>query len=452
MDYRQAVAYLEGLGNLEQRGAQAIASAHFDLRRMEALLERIEHPERRPLTVHIAGTKGKGSTAAILAAVLVAAGYRTGLYTSPHLHSVRERFRVNGTPISPEAFAAQAAALAPHIEAVNAEARYGKLTTFEAWTALAFRYFAEQGVDVTVLETGLGGRLDATNVAPARLCLLTSLSFDHTQVLGNTIEAIAREKAGIIKPGAVVISAPQAPKAMAVIEAACAERRAARLVRLGVDVTWRRVAHDLEGQRFAVRGLRGEYLLRVPLLGAHQGENLALAVAAAEQLATLGLAVSEEALVQGCAAVRWPGRMELVRRAPLVLLDGAHNAYSAQVLANALADLPYERAHLVFGASADKDLRGMARALAPRFATVTVTRASGPRAADPALLTQLFHEAGHAADVVSALGRALEQAGPRDLVCVTGSLFLVAEARAALRGSGEDEAEPFPAVPQSISR
>ncbi len=441
MEYAAAAAYLESLAHLERSGAPAIAAAHFDLRRVEALLARLGDPHRRPFVIHIAGTKGKGSTAAMIASALQAGGYSVGLYTSPHLHTVRERFQVNSVPISQEAFAELATELRPHIETINAEAAYGRLTTFEAWTALAFRHFARAGVDVAVLETGLGGRLDATNVAPAKVCVITSISLDHTQVLGDTLAAIAAEKAGIIKPGATVVTAPQDAEAMAVIDEAARSRGARRLIHVGRDVAWERLGGDLEGQTYAVHGRLGTYRLSLPLLGRHQGENLAVAVAALEAAGEAGVPLPEGALAAGLGAVQWPGRLEVLRRRPLLVVDGAHNPYSIETLAAALADLPHERAHLVFGVSPDKDIPGMIAALGGAFASVTVTAAQGPRAAASDDLVALFAEAGLGAaaapSVEQALLRALGLAAPDDLVCVTGSLFLVAEARAWLLGIGE---------------
>jgi len=440
--YAAAAAYLENLAHLERGGAPAIAAAHFDLRRVEALLTRLGDPHRRPFVIHIAGTKGKGSTAAMIASALQAGGYRVGLYTSPHLHTVRERFQVNSALISQEAFAELATELRPHVEAINAEAAYGRLTTFEAWTALAFQHFFQERADVAVLETGLGGRLDATNVAPAKVCVITSISLDHTQVLGDTLAAIAAEKAGIIKRDSTVVTAPQAPEAIAVIEEAARQRGAARLIRAGDDVLWDRDSADLEGQTYTVQGRLDIYRPRLPLLGRHQGENLAVAVAALESAGEAGLRLPKDALVTGIGAVRWPGRLEVLRRRPLVVVDGAHNPYSIETLVAALADLPHERAHLVFGVSPDKDIPGMIAALGGAFASVTVTAAVGPRAATPEELVALFADVGLAAVAAStveqALHRALDQAAPEDLVCVTGSLFLVAEARAWLLGIEEE--------------
>ncbi|MBI4297638.1 MAG: bifunctional folylpolyglutamate synthase/dihydrofolate synthase [Chloroflexi bacterium] len=427
MDYSAAIEYLLSFTDYERLPGQAYAEANFDLRRVEALLAKLGNPHLGPRTVHIAGTKGKGSTAAMIASALQAAGHRVGLYTSPHLLDIRERFQVDGQLIHQNELAALVAQLKPKVEAVNREASFGLLTTFELLTALAFLHFARQRVDYQVLEVGLGGRLDATNVVVPSVCVITSLSLDHTAVLGPTLAHIAQEKAGIIKPGVVVVIAPQREGARAVLRAVCRDK-GARLVEVGQDITWEVLSRQEEGQALVVGGRQGRYKLWLPLLGDHQAENAAVAVAALEALEVDALSI-----VAGLAGVSWPGRLQILRRSPWLVVDGAHNPYSAAKLAQALRHyFDYQRLILVMGASSDKDIAGMAEALAPQASLVLATSSGHPRASDPKEIVLQFLNRGVEARVASGLESALRQAqayaGPRDLICVTGSLFLVAEA------------------------
>ncbi len=428
MDYQAALDYILRFADYERMPRSAIV---FDLRRVEALLERLGNPQEAAKSIHIAGTKGKGSTVAMIASILTQAGYRTGLYTSPHLLDFTERIQIDGRPIAKEAFARLVATIKPEVEAVNALKTIGELTTFEILTALAFAFFKEQEVDYQVLETGLGGRLDATNVVKPEVCAITSISFDHTDVLGDTLAQIAAEKAGIIKPGSTAVCAPQSPEAMAVILRTCQER-GVRLVRVGSDITWRRKAFSPEGQTFQLKGLIGEYEFNLPLLGEHQLENAATAVAVAEILVERGAKISPESMARGIAQVRWPGRLQILKRKPWFLVDGAHNADSTRRLVKALKQyFTYARALLIFGASSDKDIAGMVAELAPFPDTIIVTRSRHPRAVGPDRLVSEFSRRGIvpevAENVASAVELASARAKPADLICATGSLFVVAE-------------------------
>lgn len=428
MDYQTALDYILSFADYERLPRSALV---FDLRRVEMLLERLGNPQRVAKSIHVAGTKGKGSTAAMIASILTRAGYRTGLYTSPHLLSFTERIQIDGRPIVEDAFSRLVEALKAEAEIVNQSGVFGELTTFELLTALAFAYFKEMKVDYQVLETGLGGRLDATNVVKPEVCVITSISFDHMDVLGETLTRIATEKAGIIKSGSIVVCSPQFPEAMTVIEGVCRER-GVRLVRVGSDVTWRRKEFNLEEQSFQLRGIRGEYNLNIPLLGEHQVENAATAVAAVEVLADLGAAVSPQSIATGLAQVQWPGRLQILRREPWVIVDGAHNADSARRLAEALKRyFAFERMFLIFGASSDKNITGMVAELASLSSTVIVTSSRHPRAVETAMLIGEFSKRGIipevAENVTSAVELALARAAPGDLICATGSLFIVAE-------------------------
>lgn len=432
MNYREAEDYVLSFTNYEKIPGVPYTLASYDLRRMDELLVPIGSPHLAVKTVHVTGTKGKGSTSAMIAEVLSAAGYRTALYTSPHLLTIRERFQIDRQMITEAEFAALVTELKPLIEEVNRRAAYGNLTTFEILTVVAFLWFQRQKVDYQVLEVGLGGRLDATNVCRPEVCVITSISLDHTEALGKTVDRIAAEKAGIIKPGCVVVSAPQAPEAARVIEET-ARKQATGLVRVGTDVTWRPVSADLEGQSLVVRGRRSEYSVRIPLLGRYQLENASVAVAALEALVERGAKVTLEHMARGLALVSWPGRLQILRREPFLVVDGAHNGYSAGKLVQAIREiLRYDRCAMICGMSVDKDISGIVRELVALPARFIVTRANHPRAADPAAVAGEFAKHGVGAEIMArvddALRHALAQAGQADLVCVTGSLFVVAEA------------------------
>jgi len=448
LTYKEALDYIYSFTDYEKKSAYRYAPEHFDVGRVERLTALLDNPQHRFKAIHIAGTKGKGSTAATIASILWAAGYKTGLYTSPHLHTFRERIQLDGQLISEEAVADLIERLQPLVSQVE------DLTTFEIITALAFLYFAGQGADLAVLEVGMGGRLDATNIVTPLVAVITSLSYDHTLYLGSTLPLIAREKAGIIKDGAVVVSAPQLPEAMAVIEETCRER-GALLFRVGEQWTWQGGERNLEGQSFTVHlnnpttqppnhPTRYDFLSRgsrrhrywIPLLGEHQLANATTAVAVAELLPGLGVKISEEAIAQGLRHVRWPGRLEVLSHAPFLVVDGAHNADSAHKLAAALMNyFQYEHLILIFGASLDKDVAGMLQELLPLVHRVIATQAQHPRATEVQSLREALLARGcepfSSYNVAEALDYALRLAQERDLICATGSLFVVAEVREA---------------------
>ncbi len=411
-----------------------LKSAERGLRRTAALLDRLGRPQERYAILHVAGSKGKGSTSALAAAALGAGGHRVGLFTSPHLHAWRERVAVAGEPVAEETFAAltqRAVAAAEALEAARPD--LGQVTTFELLTALALDGFAAAGCAVAVVEVGLGGTYDATNVVRPAVAAITRLDFEHTAVLGATIEEIAANKAGIVEPGRPVVVSPQPPAALAVIEAAAAERGSPLLVG-GRDWRW-----SGDWRAFAADGPWGRYDgLGLALPGAHQVENAATALAALWCLHRAGLAVPEAAVRAGFAAVRWPGRFERVAvNGATVVLDGAHTPAAAAALAAALAEVyPGRRAVAVLGLGADKDPAALAAALAPVAASVVATRSTNPRAAPPEAVAAGARAAGLPTEVVPAVAAALARARARaaagGLVLVTGSLFAVAEAREAL--------------------
>ena len=431
MDYQQAIDYLSSYTDYEVVPRLAHNAANYDLRRVEELLARLGNPHLAARSVHITGTNGKGSTAAMVASALTLSGYITGLYTSPHLHTWRERVRVNGELISEEEFITLVERLKPEVEAVNQKATYGRLTTFELVTTLAYAYFELKRADFQVLEVGLGGKFDATNVIQPEVCLITSVSFDHTEVLGNSLPEIAAEKAGIIKSGSIVVTSPQPSEVAQVIEETCLGC-GVELVRVGSDVTWQSLSADFDRQLFRVRGRLGSYELSIPFLGRHQLDNAATAVAALEVLAEKGFGISRESIVDGLARVSWPGRLQILGHHPLLVVDGAHNPDSARRLRQSLEQyFEFDRAILIIGTSSDKDVVGIVSELTPLFDRVIVTRTRHPRAMAPPSIVAEFRRHGVEAQVAEAipeaLSLALNIAGTQDLVCATGSLFVVGE-------------------------
>ena len=428
MDFQTAVDYVLSFADYERLSRSAVV---FDLCRIEALLKRIGNPHLTAKSVHVAGTKGKGSTSAMVASVLTASGYRTGLYTSPHLHTIRERIKVDGRLISEGEFAALVEGLKPDIEHINRFGALGELTTFEILTALAFVYFNERAVDFQVLETGLGGRLDATNVVKPEVCVVTSISLDHTEVLGETIAQIAAEKAGIIKLGSKVVCAPQKAEAATVIEKVCRDRGAS-LIKIGEEITWRKTKINESGQSFHLKGTRDEYDLTIPLLGEHQLENAAAAVAALEIARDQAPGISAKSIATGLSQVYWPGRLQVLQRSPLFIVDGAHNADSASRLREALKQyFEFDDVILIVGTSQEKDISGIVAELSSLTSHVIVTRSAHPRAATTATLVSEFSkwdvDPEATEDIASAVSLALTKAKPGDLVCATGSLFVVSE-------------------------
>jgi dihydrofolate synthase/folylpolyglutamate synthase len=438
VQYLEALRLLQARDDWERTGSPADAG-RWDLRRMHSLLARLDDPHLGRRTVHVAGSKGKGSVSAMIDSVLRQTGVRAGLYTSPHLHRFVERIAVDGAPLSEDEFAGLVAAIWPHVEAEDADGRYGRISTFEALTAMAFVAFREQGVEYQVLEVGLGGRLDATNVFEQKdVCVITAISLEHTAVLGDTIAQIAEEKAGIITPGSTVIMAPQRESAADVIRRVCAER-GATLMEVAQTCALSRAKHDREGQDFSLRTRRATYRLHMPLLGRHQLDNAAAAILTLE---ALGLDFDEAALRAGLSAVRWPCRIELLKHKPLVVADGAHNADSARRLVQTLRDdLGVREAVLVVGCSGDKDLAALAAELAPIATRAIATRSRNPRARDPREIAAAFAEREIPVAIEEPVGAAVDAALAQldgEALVVCGSLFVAAEAREHVLGIAYD--------------
>jgi len=432
LNYSQAEEYLNSFTNYELVPGISYAQPGYDLGHVGELLSRMGDPQLAARTIHIAGTKGKGSVAAMIAQVLSGSGYKTGLYTSPHLHSLRERITVDGSLISEAEFAAAMVEIRPSIESMKLNTSFRQLTYFEALTALAFAYFKKKLVGFQVLEVGLGGRLDATNVTKPVVCIITPVSLDHTQILGNSVEEIAREKAGIIKPGCWVVLSPQPVEAASVINDICWEKKV-KVVQVGKDITWHKTGGDLHHQSLAIESRTSKYQVDIPLLGDFQLENAATAVAALEILTSEGFDISDTDLAQGFGRVKWPGRFHIMQENPLVLVDGAHNVASMRgLISNIKEYFSCKRIFLVFGTSCDKDIAGIISELVALSPQVIVTRAGHSRAAPLSTLAEEFSRRGIESEIIEtiseAISRALSIADRKDIICVTGSLFVVAEA------------------------
>ncbi|HXE92043.1 MAG TPA: folylpolyglutamate synthase/dihydrofolate synthase family protein [Terriglobales bacterium] len=442
MSYAAAVERLLALGH----ELHATPSHKFDLGNMRVLLEALAHPERKFSSVLIAGTNGKGSTAATLASILEVAGHRTGLYTSPHLLRVNERIRVMGEEISDDEFAKAHERVE---EAAQKLVTAGSLpwhpSFFEMLTAMAFEHFARTGVRLAVLEVGMGGRLDATNVVEPVLSVITDIALDHQKFLGNTIAEIAREKAGIIRPGGVVVTLPQHPEANDVLGNTILERDARGVnavpyvppVSPGSELETRNWKRETDFRsHYPLEVLGSTITVDSPLAGRHQLRNLALAIAAAVELNAQGFALTARDVERGIRETRWRGRLEMLPAAagrPAVLLDAAHNPAGAWALRAALSELAGEQpVTLVFAAMRDKAIGEMAEILFPVAAHVVATRAQNPRSATPdevrAAAARLGQEIAAEPDVPAALRRAFQFAGPDGLVVVAGSIYIIGEA------------------------
>lgn len=440
MEYSEAIDYLLSLSDLE-RGYQASPNPVMNLETMRSLLSRLNDPHRGRPTVHVTGTKGKGSTAAMIAGILRRADYSTALYTSPHLHSFTERINIGGDPISPEEFAAGLDAIRGAID-VERESVHGDVSTFGALTALFFWLVRAQvpRIDWQVVEVGLGGTFDATNVVdPPEVAVITPISLEHTAILGNTPAEIAKDKAGIIKAGSTAVVAPQQdPAVLDVVRERCIEVGATFV---DVGALFEVVVQEKHpfGQSFRLIGPNGERAMRTPMLGYHQLQNAATAVAAAEAIRARGHTISEQAIVDGIGHARVPGRLEVMGQKPLIVADGAHNEESAEALARALKEyFNWRRCFLVIGCTRDKDVRGMGFKLARYAELIVCTQFRNPRSMDPYQMIQEIGFLGPPAvaeeSVPDAIDTALAHAEEDDVVCITGSLYVVAEAREHVLG------------------
>lgn len=426
-DYRSALDFIYSFIDYGSEPVDRYSSDSFELGRIRDFMGLHEDPQLAYPAVHIAGTKGKGSVSAMVASVLAAAGYDTGLYTSPHLIRFNERIQFNGGPIPDHRVVEIAKELKPTAD------RHPDITTYELITALGFIYFKQELAQVGVFEVGLGGRLDATNIVRPLATAITSVSLDHTQILGETVSEIAAEKGGIIKPDVPLVLAPQVPEARDVL-VEMAHGRNAPVQFIGKDWVYRRQKQDLEGQSFTVwtdPSLPEQYW--IPLLGEHQVENAATARAIFEIMRGSGFGIPERAVRSGFKQLHWPGRFQIVQADPPVVLDSCHNADSARRLRQTVEEVfPEKELILVFGASEDKDILGMLRQLGPAASRTVLTMALHPRAANPQELIELAQtyceELESRVPVKSAVELGMEYAREGALLVITGSLFVVGEA------------------------
>ncbi len=421
MTYSETIDYLLGISFFGQS---------LGLETMRRLLCVMGNPQDSLRFIHIAGTNGKGSVAAMTQAVLSEAGYQTGLYTSPHLVSFRERFQINGRLIPETDVVRLVEQIKPLLDQVAAHPGCRPATFFEIVTALALQYFHEQKLDVVVWETGLGGRLDATNVVTPLVSVITNIAFDHMQYLGETLPQIATEKCGIIKPGVPVVTASAEPEALAVIRQSAAANHC-RLTVIGRQVVAERLRETENGQDIRLTGCREEYgELSIPLLGEHQTTNCATAVATLE---ASGLDISADAVRRGLARTSWPGRFQIVGHRPTVVLDGAHNPAAAERLAATLREhAPAGQLTLILGVLRDKNYARICSILAPLANQILCVPVNSSRTSDPAQLADLCRAANPRALVAALPGLAdayaRARAGGSGTIAITGSLFLVGEA------------------------
>ena len=440
--YDEAIKYLFNRTNYEQEKHLRYNVDTFNLKRMEHLLSLVGNPHTKIDTVHIAGTKGKGSTATMLANMLEANGYKVGLYTSPHVVNLHERIMVNSEMITKTAMLGLLNRIYKAVETVS---KTSAPTFFEIITALAFMHFADSKADVAVIETGLGGRLDSTNVIKPKVVGITNLSFDHQKQLGNTIEEIAKEKAGIFKPGVPIVTVQQDPNAMRVLRAQAAAVKAPISV-TGVDIDF---SHRFETS--SEHGPHNRVCLttptskfehfRVPLLGIHQAVNCGLALAMLDKLKGCGFEIDNDKTVSGLAKVKLSGRMEMICEDPRVLIDGAHNAASIRALMHAIGQsIPYDSMIVIFGCNDDKDVAGMLQELQFGADKVIFTRSNSLKAMSPDELAEKYIAiSGKMCQTAPALGEALRLAknavGKEDLVCITGSFYLIGQAKVRFQAS-----------------
>ncbi len=441
--YQGALDYIYSHIDYSIKRSYRYSAEVFELQRVIDLLEVLGNPQARIKAFHIAGTKGKGSVAALIASVLEEAGYKTGLYTSPHLSRFTERIMINGEPIADMDLVELVEAVKPSVESIPG------LTVFEILTAMAFTYFADQGVEYAAVEVGLGGRLDATNVLTPIITVITSLSYDHMHLLGDSLSDIAREKAGIIKPRIPVILAPQQFEAERVVESV-AEAQGAPLIRVGHDWLYSPGTHNFDGQTLYIWSQAEQPLMdsfvdsagsdewappryQIPLLGHHQVVNAAVAYAAIAEARNSGLDVKEADIHAGFRSASWSGRFQILSRDPIIVVDAAHNRDSALKLRIALDDyFPGKPVTMIFGASADKDIEGMLAELRPRVSRFAVTQANHPRSENPEVLAGFAHSHGVRVEVFAGVQKALqwamENSRPGEVILVTGSIFIVGEA------------------------
>ena len=441
LEYQESINNLLSLVDFERQAADRLPRQKqiFDLRRMEILLEQLGNPHYSPVTIHVAGTKGKGSSAAYCDSVLTTAGFKTGFFSSPHLHSFCERIRRDSEPISQIKFAALVEKIWPYQKNISSYDSLGPISLFEFMTAMAFSCFNEDEVEFQTIEVGLGGRLDATNVVSPQAVIITPISLDHMEILGNTLGEIASEKSGIIKSKVPVVIAPQEPEALDVILAKCKELNCPPIL-IGQDITWTLKSRSPTNQSSIINGRLGNYPVNIPLIGSHQLENAACAVAALEIMVEKGYSITVDDISTGIGMAFWPCRMELLAESPLTMVDGAHNPASMKLLLKSLPKyLDFDQISLIVGFSGDKQVPEMVEILSSMDPRVYTTRSRHPRSVSEDTISDLFQRRGlkqvqAVGDVKSAGAIAMQEAKSNDLILATGSLFIAAELRESILG------------------
>ena len=433
MTYEEALRYLDSFTNYERRDNYDY-NRSFKLDRMSSLASSLGDPQKDIKSIHVAGSKGKGSTSAFIYSILKEAGYKTGLYTSPHLASFRERIQIDGELIREE----DVSRLLGRIKNVVDTMQDDMPTFFEVYTALSYLYFKEKKVDFAVFEVGLGGRLDATNILEPLVSVITPISYEHTDKLGNTLTEIAGEKAGIIKNNSVCIIAPQEEESLNAILKVCAERRAKPIL-VGKDIKFKELDFNDSKEVFDISGLSGDHLkLDTALLGVHQVANAAAAIGAVEALRFSGIIIDKDAVRRGVHNAKWPGRLEVISKWPYIILDGAQNRASSNALIDAVKrTFKYRNLILILGISSDKDIEGILEELLPAAYKIILTKSKIiERAASPENIKGYVNpkdmDINLTQNVEDALAKAKSFAGSEDLVLITGSLFVVGEARQIL--------------------
>jgi dihydrofolate synthase / folylpolyglutamate synthase len=406
------------------------------LKNIKYLLFLLGNPHQKLNIIHVGGTNGKGSTSSLICSILKSAGFKVGLYTSPHLVDFTERMKINYRSINQKKVATLLERIKPFVEKVAHTPYYTHPTFFEVITAMAFIYFFEEKVDFLVLEVGLGGRLDATNVCEPLISVITHIDYDHMDKLGNSLEEIAREKGGIIKSGGIVITSNQFEKADQEINK-IAQQRNSIIYKVGREIKYEIIKSDLKGIIFNLRGIYNNYInLHIPLLGRHQAENAATAITAVEALKIKGICISKKAIRDGLEKVKWSGRLEIIQKNPILILDGAHNPNGVKVVRQALEEIfCYHRLVLVLGIFADKDYKKMIKIIAPLADLIIATKAKNPRATPPQIIAK---EAAQYIDrnkimvtknIPQAINYAIFNSHKDDLICITGSLYTIGEAK-----------------------
>jgi len=406
------------------------------LKNINHLLYLLGEPHKKLKIIHVAGTNGKGSTSSLISSILQSDGYKVGLYTSPHLVDFTERIKINNKSINRKKICELLERIKPSIDKVANKPSYGHPTFFEVITSMAFLYFYEEQVDFLVLEVGLGGRLDATNVCEPLVSVITHVDYDHMDKLGNNLNKIAREKGGIIKSGGIVISSKQYDEVYKEIKK-IADKKNSLIYSTGKEIKYKIIKSDIKGVTFDLEGIYHDYKnLHIPLLGKHQADNAATAITAVEALKIIGIDISEKAIRDGLKDVKWTGRLEIIQNNPTLVLDGAHNPSGVKVVRDALKEIfSYHRLILVLAIFTDKDYKNMIQILASKADLIIATKAKNPRATSPQIIAK---EAAQYIDenkiivtenIPQAINCALSNSKENDLICITGSLYTVGEAK-----------------------